>query len=72
MAYTVKPISDRVAKMREKYRNTKPEICIARYRIITEFYMNNPQLEGCLLYTSFRWASSSSIWPASSSPSILA
>ena len=48
MAYTLKPISDRVAKMREKYRNTKPEICIARYRIITEFYMNNPQLEGIL------------------------
>jgi formate C-acetyltransferase len=38
--YELKPISDRVARMRSKYRNTKPEICLARYKLITEFYMD--------------------------------
>jgi len=46
--YTLKPISERVAKMRDKYRNTKPEICTARYRLVTEFYMQNPDLTGIL------------------------
>ena len=46
--YVLKPITERVQKMRAKYRDTKPEICTARYRIITEFYMNNPQMEGIL------------------------
>ncbi len=46
--YVLKPITERVKKMRAKYRDTAPEICIARYRIITEFYMQNPQLEGIL------------------------
>lgn len=46
--YVLKPITERVQKMRAKYRDTKPEICIARYRIITEFYMANPQMEGIL------------------------
>ncbi|MDR2502511.1 MAG: hypothetical protein LBC78_04605 [Oscillospiraceae bacterium] len=48
MAYTLKPISDRVAKMREKYRETQPEICIARYRLITEFYMEHREMHGIL------------------------
>ncbi|MDR3209962.1 MAG: hypothetical protein LBT36_04985 [Oscillospiraceae bacterium] len=48
MAYTLKPITERVAKMREKYRVTQPEICIARYRLITEFYMEHPELSGIL------------------------
>jgi formate C-acetyltransferase len=34
--------------MREKYRTTQPEICIARYRLITEFYMSNPDMTGIL------------------------
>jgi formate C-acetyltransferase len=34
--------------MREKYRETKPEICTARYRLITEFYMQNPDMTGIL------------------------
>ena len=46
--YELKPISDRVAKMREKYRTTKPRICIERYRLVTEFYQANPQLSGLL------------------------
>ncbi|MDR1821673.1 MAG: hypothetical protein LBQ91_04460 [Oscillospiraceae bacterium] len=48
MAYTLKPISDRVVAMREKYRSTQPEICIARYRLITEFYTQHPEMEGIL------------------------
>ena len=46
--YTLSPITDRVAKMREKYRETLPEICTARYRLITEFYMANPNITGIL------------------------
>ena len=46
--YTLKPITVRVAKMREKYRDTAPEICTARYRLITEFYMANPDMTGIL------------------------
>ena len=46
--YELKPISDRVAKMREKYRTTKPRICIECYRLVTEFYQANPQLSGLL------------------------
>ena len=46
--YQLKPITERVQKMRAKYRDTLPEICLSRYKIITEFYMNNPQLEGIL------------------------
>ena len=46
--YELKPVSDRVVKMREKYRTTKPRICIDRYRLVTEFYQANPQLNGLL------------------------
>ena len=50
MAYKLSPISVRVAQMRKKYRETKPEICVARYKIITEFYMDpeNQKLSGIL------------------------
>ncbi len=46
--YTFRPITERVGKMREKYRETQPEICTARYRLITEFYMQNPEITGIL------------------------
>jgi pyruvate formate-lyase/glycerol dehydratase family glycyl radical enzyme len=46
--YKLKPITERVVKMREKYRVTQPEICTARYRLITEFYMQNPDMTGIL------------------------
>jgi formate C-acetyltransferase len=46
--YTLAPITPRVKAMREKYRETKPEICIARYKLVTEFYMTHPELEGIL------------------------
>ncbi len=46
--YQLKPITDRVVKMRAKYRNTKPKICTARYRLVTDFYMATPNLTGLL------------------------
>ena len=48
MSWTLKPITPRVAKIREAYRSTQPEICLARYRIITNFYMSHPELGGIL------------------------
>ncbi len=42
------PVTDRVKRIREKYRTTRPNICIARYKIVTEFYRENPQLQGIL------------------------
>lgn len=46
--YVLSPVTDRVAKIREKYRTTRPSICIARYKIVTDFYQENPQLQGIL------------------------
>ena len=42
------PITERVEKVRAMYRAKKPKIDINRYRIVTEFYMANPQLPGIL------------------------
>src|SRR4030042_5617445 len=46
--YELSPVTDRVKRIREKYRTTRPSICIARYKIVTEFYQDNPQLQGIL------------------------
>ena len=46
--YKLKSVTDRVLKMRERYRNTVPELCTARYRLITEFYMEHAELRGIL------------------------
>jgi pyruvate formate-lyase/glycerol dehydratase family glycyl radical enzyme len=46
--YTLSTVSARVERIREKYRTTRPSICIARYKIVTEFYRENPQLQGIL------------------------
>lgn len=46
--YTLLPITDRVAKMRDEYRNTTPHICISRYKLVTEFYMEHTELIGIL------------------------
>ncbi len=46
--YVKSPVSDRVKAMRERFRNAKPKIDLSRYRLITEFYQNNPQLTGIL------------------------
>ncbi len=41
-------ITPRVQKMRARYRSTQPRLCTARYRLVTEFYMDNMQLTGIL------------------------
>jgi pyruvate formate-lyase/glycerol dehydratase family glycyl radical enzyme len=46
--FVLSPVANRVAKIREKYRTTRPRVCIARYKIVTEFYKENPQLQGIL------------------------
>ncbi len=46
--FQLKPMTMRVAKIREKYRTTRPKVDISRYRLVTEFYMDNPQLTGIL------------------------
>ena len=46
--YQKAPITDRVKRIRERYRNTTPKIDINRYKLVTEFYMDNPQLTGIL------------------------
>ncbi|MBR3586529.1 MAG: hypothetical protein IKO00_10935 [Oscillospiraceae bacterium] len=46
--YKLAPISDRVKRMREMYRTTTPEICLSRYRLITEFYMAHPEMTGII------------------------
>jgi pyruvate formate-lyase/glycerol dehydratase family glycyl radical enzyme len=48
MSWTLKPMTERVKRLRAEYRDTRPEICIARYKIITEFYMSHPELSGIL------------------------
>ncbi|MDR2606129.1 MAG: pyruvate formate lyase family protein, partial [Oscillospiraceae bacterium] len=48
MACKLAPISERVAKKRELYRTVQPEICLARYKIITNFYKSHPELSGIL------------------------
>lgn len=42
------PITERVKRIREKCRTTAPSLDISRYRLVTEFYMENPQLTGIL------------------------
>ncbi|MCR5173291.1 MAG: hypothetical protein K6C09_01490, partial [Oscillospiraceae bacterium] len=46
--YQKAPMTDRVKRVREKVRSTKPALDINRYRLVTEFYMENPQLTGIL------------------------
>ncbi len=47
--YTLKPMTERVKMTREKYRSTTPRVDISRYRLITEFYQQHPELTGPLL-----------------------
>ena len=48
MAYTLSPVTERVRRIREQYRTVQPEICLARYKIITDFYTSHPELSGIL------------------------
>jgi formate C-acetyltransferase len=46
--FELQPVTERVRKMRDRYRNTIPKVCTARLKIVTEFYQQNPQLTGIL------------------------
>ena len=46
--YVDRPVSDRVRAIRERCRSTTPRVDLSRYKLITEFYMENPQLTGIL------------------------
>ena len=46
--YQLQPIAPRVARMRKRYRTTQPKLCTARFRIVTDFYRENPQITGIL------------------------
>ena len=46
--YTLSPVSDRVARVRERYRSARPALCLSRYKLITDFYTQNPDLSGIL------------------------
>jgi pyruvate formate-lyase/glycerol dehydratase family glycyl radical enzyme len=46
--HRLSPVTERVVRIREKYRTTRPRVCIARYKIVTDFYKDNPQLQGIL------------------------
>ncbi|MDR1016117.1 MAG: hypothetical protein LBL67_01420 [Coriobacteriales bacterium] len=42
--YKKSPISERIASIRERYRNTVPTIMTERFKIVTEFYKAHPDL----------------------------
>ena len=44
--FTSQPITERIARIRERFRSTKPKVDINRYKIVTEFYQNNPDITG--------------------------
>ena len=46
--FVFKPVTERVKAMRERYRTTVPKICIARYKLITDYYMAHPEQTGIL------------------------
>ncbi len=46
--YEFSPMTDRVERMRKRYRDTVPRLDLTRYRIITDFYMNNRSMSGTM------------------------
>ena len=46
--YIERPVPDRVRAIRERCRTTRPRLDLCRYKLITQFYMENPQLTGIL------------------------
>jgi len=44
-----KPITPAVQRLRDKYRNTKPAVCTARLRLVTEYYQNHIAEPGIIL-----------------------
>jgi formate C-acetyltransferase len=47
--FALKPMTERVERVRGNYRGDVPHLCIERLRIVTDFYRSNPQLTGPLL-----------------------
>ncbi len=46
--YEFSPMTERVERMRKLYRDTVPRLDLTRYKIITEFYMNNRSMNGTM------------------------
>ena len=46
--YELSPVTERIQRIRQRYRSTKPKVDTHRYRLMTDFYQNNPQLTGIL------------------------
>ena len=46
--YQTAPVTDRIARIRKRYRTTTPKVDLNRYKLVTEFYMENPHLIGIL------------------------
>ncbi|MBR0401342.1 MAG: pyruvate formate lyase family protein, partial [Lachnospiraceae bacterium] len=46
--YELSPVTDRIMRIRQRYRTTKPKIDINRYRLVTDFYQQHPQITGIL------------------------
>ena len=46
--FELRPVTERVRRVRQKYRDTTPEMCTARLRLITDFYQKNCRLTGIL------------------------
>ena len=46
--YEFSPMTERVKRVRERYRSTVPFIDTARYRIVTEFYQQHGEITGIL------------------------
>ena len=43
------PVSDTVKKLRERYRDTRPSVCTARLRIVTDYYKKHLGEPGIIL-----------------------
>lgn len=46
--YQFGPVTDRVARLRERYRNTYPQLSVERLRYVTDFYREHPEETGIL------------------------
>ena len=46
--FQLQPMSNRVSRIREAYREDVPHLCTARLSLVTEFYQQNPQMTGAL------------------------
>ncbi len=42
--YEFSPVTPRVARIRKTYRDSRPKVCIERFRLVTDFYRENAAL----------------------------